>query len=47
MVTMLATLDFNLAKDANGKDITFEAKYINGPTRCVVALIDSHSPLSL
>ena len=46
MATMLATLDFNLAKDANGKDITFEAKYVYGLTRCV-ALIDSHSPLAL
>ncbi|KIK95912.1 hypothetical protein PAXRUDRAFT_826541 [Paxillus rubicundulus Ve08.2h10] len=31
--TMLATLDFNLAKDAGGEDITFEAKYIGGATR--------------
>ena len=33
MVTMLATLDFNLAKDADGKDIIFEAKYMNGVAR--------------
>ncbi|KIJ12558.1 hypothetical protein PAXINDRAFT_14638 [Paxillus involutus ATCC 200175] len=33
IATMLATLDFNLAKDAGGKDITFEAKYIGGATR--------------
>jgi hypothetical protein len=33
IVTMLATLDFNLAKDADGKDIIFEAEYVNGMTR--------------
>ncbi|KAF9241404.1 cytochrome P450 [Melanogaster broomeanus] len=33
MATMLATLDFCLAKDAEGKDITFEPKYINGVAR--------------
>ncbi|KAF8554028.1 hypothetical protein OG21DRAFT_1509449 [Imleria badia] len=31
--TMLATLDFNLAKDAGGKDIEFEVKYMNGMAR--------------
>jgi len=30
---MLAALDFNLAKDADGKDITFEAEYMNGLAR--------------
>lgn len=30
---MLATLDFNLAKDADGKDIEFEAKFKNGMAR--------------
>jgi hypothetical protein len=30
---MLATLDFTLAKDAGGKDITFEPKFLNGATR--------------
>ena len=30
MATMLATLDFNLAKDADGNDITFEATFVNG-----------------
>ncbi|KIK95905.1 hypothetical protein PAXRUDRAFT_826534 [Paxillus rubicundulus Ve08.2h10] len=32
IVTMLATLEFTLAKDAEGKDITFEPKYANGIT---------------
>ena len=27
IATMLATLDFNLAKDANGNDITFKARF--------------------
>ncbi|KAI9457042.1 cytochrome P450 [Boletus coccyginus] len=36
MVTMLATLDFNLAKDTDGKDIiTFEAEYMNGIARVI------------
>ncbi|KAG6381871.1 cytochrome P450 [Boletus reticuloceps] len=30
IVTMLATLDFNAIKDANGNDIEFEAKFMNG-----------------
>ncbi|KAF8129271.1 cytochrome P450 [Boletus edulis] len=30
IVTMLATLDFNAAKDVNGNDIEFEAKFANG-----------------
>ncbi|KAF8555767.1 hypothetical protein OG21DRAFT_1507258 [Imleria badia] len=30
IVTMLATLDFNLAKDADGNDITFKATYVSG-----------------
>ncbi|KIJ16049.1 hypothetical protein PAXINDRAFT_76196, partial [Paxillus involutus ATCC 200175] len=33
IVTMLATLEFALAKDAEGKDITFEPKYIYGLSR--------------
>lgn len=33
MVTMLATLDFNLAKDADGREIEFEAEYMNGLAR--------------
>ena len=33
IVTMLATLDFNPAKDVNGRDIEFEAEWINGITR--------------
>lgn len=33
MATMLATFDFNPAKDTNGKDIEFEAKYMNGMAR--------------
>ena len=41
---MLATLEFNLAKDADGKDTTFEVKYVNGLARCV-ALTDSRSRL--
>ena len=32
IATMLATLDFNLAKDADGNDITFEAVFVNGAT---------------
>ena len=35
VVTMLATLDFNPATDADGNDIIFEAEYMNGATRCV------------
>ena len=34
-VTMLATLDFNLAKDADGNDITFKATFKNGATQYV------------
>ncbi|KAF8552908.1 cytochrome P450 [Imleria badia] len=34
IVTMLATLDFNLAKDADGKDITFKAIFVNAATEC-------------
>ena len=30
IVTMLATLDFDLAKDVNGRDIYFEPEWING-----------------
>lgn len=30
VATMLATLDFNPLKDANGKDIEFEAEFTNG-----------------
>jgi cytochrome P450 len=33
VVTMLATLDFNPATDADGNDITFEAEYMNGVAR--------------
>ena len=33
IVTMLATLDFNPPKDANGNDIEFEAKFMNGLTQ--------------
>ncbi|KAN0086143.1 Cytochrome P450 [Tylopilus felleus] len=32
IATMLATLDFNLAKDADGNDITFKATFTNGAT---------------
>ncbi|KIJ10807.1 hypothetical protein PAXINDRAFT_172032 [Paxillus involutus ATCC 200175] len=32
IATMLATLEFSLAKDAEGKDIIFEPKYVNGIT---------------
>ena len=46
MVTMLATLDFNLAKDADGKDVVFEAKYRYGLARYVV-LTDSRARLRL
>ena len=35
IVTMLATLDLNLAKDADGNDITFQATFVNGATECV------------
>ena len=35
MVTMLATLNFNLAKDADGNDITFTATFVNGATQHV------------
>ena len=31
--TMLATLDFNAAKDENGSDIEFEAKFATGLTQ--------------
>ena len=30
---MLATLDFNHAKDGDGNDVAFEAEYVNGITR--------------
>ena len=30
IVTMLATLDFNLAKDADGNDIVFQAVFSHG-----------------
>jgi len=33
IATMLATLDFNLAKDANGKEIAFTPTYVNGVTQ--------------
>ncbi|KIK80526.1 hypothetical protein PAXRUDRAFT_15742 [Paxillus rubicundulus Ve08.2h10] len=33
IVTMLATLNFSLAKDADGNDITVDPKYFNGTTR--------------
>ena len=33
VVTMLATLDFNPATDADGNDITFEAEYMHGLAR--------------
>ncbi|KIJ07216.1 hypothetical protein PAXINDRAFT_90779, partial [Paxillus involutus ATCC 200175] len=33
IATMLATLEFTLAKDAEGKDITPEPKYVNGLAR--------------
>ncbi|KAF9241409.1 cytochrome P450 [Melanogaster broomeanus] len=33
IATMLATLDFGLSKDAQGKDIAFEPKFTNGVTR--------------
>ncbi|KIJ05306.1 hypothetical protein PAXINDRAFT_93626, partial [Paxillus involutus ATCC 200175] len=33
IATMLATLEFTLAKDAGAKDITFEPKFLNGATR--------------
>lgn len=39
MVTMLATLDFNLAKDADGNDITFEATFTNGSVEYVRLLL--------
>ena len=34
---MLATLDFNLAKDADGNDITvtFKGTFVDGATECV------------
>jgi len=30
VATMLATMDFNAAKDANGDDIEFEATFTSG-----------------
>ena len=36
IVTMLATLDFNLAKDADGNDITFKATFTSGITEYVL-----------
>ncbi|KIJ04998.1 hypothetical protein PAXINDRAFT_21723 [Paxillus involutus ATCC 200175] len=33
IATMLATLEFTLAKDAEGKQIAFEPKYFNGATQ--------------
>ena len=36
---MLATLDFNLAKDADGNDITFKATFTNGATEYVWILV--------
>ena len=33
IATLLATLDFNAVKDADGNDIEFEATFANGITR--------------
>ncbi|KAH0833379.1 cytochrome P450 [Lanmaoa asiatica] len=38
MVTMLATVDFNLAKNVDDKEITFEAEYMNGLARWVAPM---------
>ena len=35
IVTMLATLDFNLAKDADGNEIPFKATFEGGPIEYV------------
>ena len=35
IATMLATLDFNITKDANGNDIDFEPEFANGLTLSV------------
>ena len=35
IATMLATLDFNLAKDADGNDITFTPTFVNGISQYV------------
>ena len=42
IMMMLAPLDFNLAKDADGNDITFKATFVNGATECVrvVSVLD-------
>ena len=41
-MTMLARLDFNLAKDADGNDIAFKATFVDGATQYVriVLVID-------
>ncbi|KAF9228928.1 cytochrome P450 [Gyrodon lividus] len=46
VATMLATLEFSPAKDAKGKDIAFEPKYINGITRHPVTFPCRISPRS-
>ncbi|KAF9228921.1 cytochrome P450 [Gyrodon lividus] len=46
IATMLATLEFSPAKDAKGKDIAFEPKYINGITRHPVTFPCRISPRS-
>ena len=38
IATMLATLDFNATKDANGNDIDFEPEFSNGLTQSVQRL---------
>ena len=43
IATLLATLDFNAVKDADGKDIEFEAKFVNGITQWVLM---AHSTFS-
>ncbi|KIJ63264.1 hypothetical protein HYDPIDRAFT_92786 [Hydnomerulius pinastri MD-312] len=46
IATMLATLDFSHAKDAEGRDIEFEPKYANGVTHHPIAFPCSISPRS-
>lgn len=39
VATMLATLDFNLARDADGNDIMFKATFTSGATEYVSVLV--------
>ncbi|KIJ08454.1 hypothetical protein PAXINDRAFT_18409 [Paxillus involutus ATCC 200175] len=46
IVTMLATLNFSLAKDVDGNDITVDPKYFNGTTRHPEAFLCDIAPRS-